>query len=393
GVYFSSRDVIDKLSIFGGVMVGVASQPAESIGGFFRPDRLLGLDRDAFMIVEHRGLPFIKRSWSPTVALEVYNLRRNVADGLSIEEFPCTSCLPDTVTTDIAYDIWEAGLFLRSKLSRRSLLEIGIGYSPYTVSTDNFYSRELKQQVSGSSSQYFRGTTFSTSYTFDYYQFSNDADIAPIGMKGYLRYQYQPSKLLEEYEIKDGSLLPVYKNSNNHSTELHLRYGFNAFSNQAFQARVRGFHYFKNPNDSFYADYIGGFLGMRSYPFFALGGSTTAFASFSWFTPIVKNITKQVGPYTIDKLYARFFFETGNGWKSPYDTGDKLKSGVGAELRLALNGYYLFPLKLFVSTAYGFDRFSLTLPDDFVTGTDNNRVTYGREFLFHFGLTFDFDLL
>ncbi|MDR9414988.1 MAG: hypothetical protein RI564_01800 [Gracilimonas sp.] len=393
GVYLSSRDVIDKLSFFGGLMVGVASQPANSIGGFFRPDRLFGLDRDAFLIIEHRGLPFIERSWSPTVALEIYNLRRNVADGLSIEEFPCTSCLPDTVTTDIAYDVWEAGLFFRSKLSRFSLLELGVMYSPYRVSTENFYSRELKQDIPGESSQYFRGTTLSASYTFEYYRYSNDADIAPLGLKGYARYQFQPSSLLEEYEVEDGTLSPVFKESKNHSAELHFRYGFQTIGDQAFQARMRGFHYFNDPDDSFFADYVGGFLGMRSYPFFALGGSTTGFASLSWFTPIVRDIGTQVGPYTLDKLFARFFFETGNGWRSPYDTGNDLKTGIGAEVRLALNGFYLFPLKFFVSTSYGFDRFTLTLPDDFITNSQSNQVTYGRELLFHFGLTFDFELL
>ena len=393
GIYFSSRDVIDKLSLFGGLMVGLASQPSESIGSFFLPDRLFGLDRDAFLIAEHRGLPFIERSWSPTVALEIYNLRRNVSDGLSIEEFPCTSCLPDTVNTDIAYDIWEAGLYFRSKLSRRSMLELGIAYSPYRVSTDDFYSRELQAQVSGSSSQYFRGTTYSASYTFDYYTYSNDADIAPLGLKGYARYQFQPSKLLEEYEIKDGALSPVFKKSNNHSSEIHMRYGFKTFGDQAFQARVRGFHYFNNPNDSFYSDYVGGFLGMRSYPYFALGGSTTGFASLSWFAPIFRNINKQAGPYTLDKVFARFFFETGNGWRSPYDTGNNLKSGIGAELRLAMNGYYLFPLKFFISGSYGFNEFTLTLPEDFITNSQSNKVSYGRQLLFHFGITFDFELL
>ncbi|MEQ9310870.1 MAG: hypothetical protein RLN90_15535 [Balneolaceae bacterium] len=402
GIYFASRDVTDKLSIFGGVMLGVASREAESIGGFFKPDRLFKLDRDVFFIAEYRGLPFIKKSWSPTVSLEIYNLHRNVKDGLSIEEFPCTSCTPDTTNVDIGYEVWEANLFLRSKLSRRSLLEFGLGYSPYRVQTDNFFSRELNALISGSSSEYYKGTTFSTAYTFDYYDFSTDGDIAPIGLKGYLRYQYQPSKLLEEYEIKDGSLIPIFKTAKNHSTELHVRYGFRTFGNQAFQARVRGFTYFSKPDDSFFTDYIGGFLGMRSYPFFAIGGNTTAFTSLSWFTPIFKNINKQVGPYTFDKLYARFFFETGNGWypneaavNNPnlLDSGKNLKSGIGAELRLASSGYYLFPLRFFVSAAYGFDRFTLTLPDDFVTGSQSNTVTYGRELLFHFGLTFDFELL
>ena len=394
GVYFASRDVLDRLSIFGGAMIGVGSLPAESIGGFFKPNRIFELDRDLFLIAEYRGLPFIKKSWSPTVSLELYNLRRNVKDGLQIEEFPCTSCAEkDTVSVDIAYQIWEANLFFRSKISRRSLLELGIGYSPYRVETDNFYSNELQAFITGSSSEYFKGTTLSAAYTVDYYEYTTDSDIAPIGLKGYLRYQYQPGKLLEEYDIKDGALVPIFKTSKNHSTELHVRYGFKLPSGQAFQARARGFAYFNNPNDSFYTDYIGGFLGMRSYPFFALGGDRTAFTSLSYFAPIFKNITKQVGPYTLDKLYARIFLEAGNAWNSPYGTNNSLKTGIGTELRLAMNGYYLFPLKLFVSASYGFNEFQLTLPDEFVTGSGNNTVTYGNEFLFHFGLTFDFELL
>lgn len=403
GVYFFNRDVIDKLSIFGGIMLGVASKPADDIGGFFAPSRLFSLDRDVFLQAEYRGLPFIKKSWSPTVAVEIFNLHRGVKDGLTIEEFPCTSCLPDTSKVDIDYEVWEASLFFRSKLSRRSLLELGISYSPYQVSTDNFYSRELQTLLSGTSSEYYKGTTLSAAYTFDYYMYTVDADIAPIGLKGYLRYQYQPSKLLEEYEIKDGNLIPIYKNSKNHSTELHVRYGFKTFNNQAFQARIRGFTFFNDPKDSFYTDYVGGFLGMRSYPFYAIAGNTTAFTSLSWFIPLFKNIHKQAGPYIFDKVYARFFFETGNGWflgsSSNSDTaqrlgtGNNLKKGIGAELRLASNGYYLFPLKFFVSATYGFDRFSVTLPDAFVTGTNSNHVTYGRELLFHFGLTFDFELL
>ncbi|MEO1021701.1 MAG: hypothetical protein AAFW89_04095, partial [Bacteroidota bacterium] len=401
GFYFASRDVTDRLSIFGGFLLGVASRPTETIGGFFAPNRLLDLDRDAFIIIEQRGLPFIKKSWSPTVSVELYNLRRNVADGLTIEEFPCTSCLPDTTTTDIAFDIWEADLFLRSKLSRRSLLELGLRYSPFRVSTENFFSRELNQLIAGSSSRYFIGTTLSAAYTFDYYMYSRDADIAPIGLRGYLRYQYQPSRLLDEFEIRDGALTPIYQSVRNHSAEMQVRYGFRLANDQAFQARVRGFSYFNNPGDFFFLDYVGGFLGMRSYPFFAIGGTTTGFASLSYFLPLYRNINKQVGPYSLDKLYARFFFETGNGWylndplpgeNDRLEIGNDLKSGIGTELRFSLNGYYLFPLRFFVSAAYGFNQFSLTLPEEFLTGSDSNNVTYGRELLFHFGLTFDFDL-
>lgn len=397
GIYFASRDVTDRLSVFGGALVGLGSEPARDIGDFFSPERLVDLDRDVFLIAEQRGLPFIKKSWSPTVGIEIFNLHRNVRNGLSIEEFPCTSCLPETSFTGISYEIWEASFFLRSKLSRRSLLELGIGYSPYRVSTDDFFSREFNQFVPGSTSEYYRATTLSASYTFNYYEFNRDVDIAPTGLKGYLRYQYQPSRLLDQFEVQDGedggTLVPVFESFKNNSVEAHVRYG-KKFNNQhTFQLRTRGFTYFKNPDNFFFLDYIGGFTGMRSYPFFALGGNRTAFANLSYFTPILKDINTQVGPYTFDKLYARFFLETGNGWGGALETGNQLKSGIGAEIRFATSGYYLFPLRFFISGAYGFSDFSVTLPNEFLTGSQSNRVTYGREFLFHFGLTFDFELL
>jgi hypothetical protein len=107
-------------------------------------------------------------------------------------------------------------------LSRRSLIEFGIGYSPYQVQTDNFFSKELETLISGSSSEYFKATTLSLAYTFNYYTYTVDADIAPLGLKGYLRYQYQPSQLLEEYEIKEGTLIPIFNKTKSQSKRIYL---------------------------------------------------------------------------------------------------------------------------------------------------------------------------
>jgi len=394
GFYFSSREVTSRLSIFGGALFGLGSRKTEGINDFFKPARLVDLDRDLFFSMEYQGLPFIKRYWSPTISVELYNLRRNVKNGLSIEEFPCTSCLPDTTSSDIAYGIWEADVYLRSKLGRGSLLELGIGYSPYRVSTEGFTSRELDQYVPGSTSQYFKGTTYSTAYDFDWDLPYRNSDIAPIGLKGYLKYAYQKSKLLDDYKIDNGILSPVYQSSKNHSFELNARYGFHLWGKQTGQVHSRFFSYLNNPGDYFYLDYIGGLTGMRSYPFFALGGNTTAFSELSYNVPLLTGINTQVNRYTLDKLYARFFVEAGNGWHGPLDIGNSIKTGAGAELRFAFNSYYLFPLKLFISGSYGFNQFDVKLPSEFITtGSESNRVQYGREFLIHFGLTFDFELL
>lgn len=391
GLYFASREMLDRLSIFGGAMIGFGSQSADGIGDFFQPSRLVDLDRDLFLIAEYRGLPFIKRSWSPTVSIELFNIRRNVANGLSIEEFPCTACLPDTTSIGIAYDVWQAQVSLMSKLNRFTLLELGWYHSPYRVSTNPFFSREFRQMVSGSSSRYFIGNTYTAALFYNLNIYHRHADISPRGLTASLRYSYQPSQLLEGYEIRGGTLIPVYNNYKVHTTELDTRLGFNLFGDRMFDMRSRFYSNFNATEEYFFLDYIGGLPGMRSYPFFALGGNTTWFSQLNYHQPLFEKIHHQAGRFTVDKLFARFFMETGNGWGGPLEVGNNLKSGIGAELRLSMNSYYLFPTRFFISGAYGLNRFDVSLPESFITTTGQSSVRFGGEMLFNFGLLFDFD--
>ena len=391
GFYMSSREVLERFTLFGGLLVAPASLEAETINDFMRPARLVDLDRDLFLIAEYTGLPFIKRHWSPTVQIALYNLRRNVKGGLQLEEFPCTACLPDTTSVDIAYDVWQAEINLFSKLNRFSLVEVGYHYTPYRVSTKPFFSQEFKQVLAGSTSRYFIGSTLTAAYVLDANLPWRHGDIAPLGFKGHLRYRYQPGRLLDSYEIRDGTLIPVYNNFKNHSVELDARLGFLALGLRNFMLRTRFFTYFSSPDEYFFLDYIGGFDGMRSYPFFALGGNTTAFSQLSYFFPLWTGINRQAGQFTLDKMFMRFFFETGNGWGGPLGIDNRLKKGLGAELRVSVNSFYLFPTRIFVSGAYGLDSYDLRIPEGFVSAAGRERVRFGRELMINFGVLFDFD--
>lgn len=390
GFYLSSRDVLERLSFFGGFMIGPGSREISGLSNFFKPSRVVNLDRDAFLNIEYAGLPFIKRRWSPTIDISIFNLRRNVQDGLEIEDFACTACLPDSTTTDIAYDIFQVELSLLSKLNRFSLVELGFHLSPYRVSTEPFFSSEFQEQIPGSTTRYFIGKTLTAAYHVKMETPYRHSDIAPLGFRGHMRYSYQPSKLLDSYDISDGNLISVYENYKSHSIELYSQMGFNQLG-QNLMVRSRFFSYISPPDDTFYLDYIGGFPAMRSYPFFALGGMTTAYTQISWFLPLVTGIEKQYGRLTPQKIFLRLFAEAGNGWGNELDIGNNIKSGIGAEFRFSLNSYYLFPTRFYVSGAYGFNKFDLTLPEDFIGVDDNKQVSYGGEMLINFGLLFDFD--
>ncbi|MDR9387696.1 MAG: hypothetical protein RI513_01680 [Balneolaceae bacterium] len=398
GTYVASRDVLGQTTLFGGLAIGPGSTDAGSISDGLSPSNLLAMDRDLFFSMEFRGLPFIKKRWSPTVTAELFNVVRNVKGGLSIEEFPCTSCLPQTTNADIRYSAWEASLTFRSKLNRYSFLESGIAYSPYRVTSDGFVSKELKQFIPEQSSEYFRGVSMFAGGVVELLEPNRHNDIAMQGIKARVRYAYQPSKLLENYDIEDGALSPNYAVSKNHSLELKSYLGHrwtDVLGNRPLYTllKTRGFAYFNNPTDSFYHDYIGGYSGIRSYPFFALGGMQSATLQASVSTPLLTGIHKQIGPVTLDKVFLKASYEAGKVWNSTSVADESLKHGVEVELRTALNHYYLFPLKFFVSGAYGLNRFNVNLSEDFVTPDGIRSVEYGQEWLFYLGFTFDFDPL
>jgi hypothetical protein len=390
GFYLSSREVIERFTMFGGALIGFGSRDAEGVNDFFNPGRLVDLDRDLFLIMEYAGLPFIKRHWSPTISIGLYNLRRNVENGIQLEEFPCTACLPDSTNINIAYDIWQAEINLYSKINRYSLVELGFWHSPYRVSTEQFFSREFRQVVSGSTSRYFIGNTYTAAYVLHADEPWRHSDIAPVGLKAHLRYSFQPSRLLDRYEIRDGTLIPVYNTFSNHSVEFSSRIGIRTM-NENFEFRGRFFTYFGAPDEFFFLDYIGGLTGMRSYPFFGIGGNTTAFAQLSYHMPVLTGINRQYGRLLLDKVFTRFFIETGNGWGGPLGIGNNLKTGIGAEIRVALQTSYLFPSRFFISGAYGLDTYGLQVPEGFITADGRQSISFGRELLINFGLLFDFD--
>ena len=389
GAYVSSREVLEGVSLFGGMLVGPGS--GQSGGAFLAPSNLLALERDVFLQFEYRkGFGFLPRRWSPQVALEVYNIQRRVERGLVIEEFPCTACLPDSTATDLTYGLWEGNVFLRSKLNRFLVTEIGYRYSPYRVNTDQFYSRELKQTVPGSSSRYFIGRSLLWNTYFEAWRSHRESDLMPVGLSATLNYERELGRLLDRFEIRGGQLLPVYSNVALNRLTLDARAGFR-LPGQIRQAahgmaiRFRVSTAFGKRAATFYNDYIGGLSGVRGYPFYGLGGTETFWLQTSWILPVLPHIGRQIGPVYFDKVFARLYSDL--AMVGPDNTG--IRKDAGLELRVKMGSYYLLPTALFASATYGLDKYDLMLDDAFVA--DARRVQYGGEVLWHFGVLFGFD--
>ena len=364
GVLMSSREVLEGLNVFAGVLVGPASRGASSVGDFFAPSRLLRLERDVFLQFDYsKGLSFIPKRWSPQLSLEIFNIRRNVDNGLSIEEFPCTACFPDTTLADLSYNLWEVGLKARSKVNRFLLIEAGYRYSPYSVTTERFFSKESDQFIDPFTSKYFIGTGASLKGIFEWIAPHRHSDVVPVGLRAELAYDREVGRLLERFDIEDGRLEPIYERHRFHRVSFDTKIGlmlpgkvFNAPHGIGFRARVSTI--LGKEVDDFFDDYVGGLAGARGYPFYAMGGNETLWLQGSYLFPLLPKIEKQVMFTYVDKLYARVFADAATAWSGPLTSPGALRKDVGAELRLGLGSFYLLPTAIFMSATYGLDSFS-----------------------------------
>ena len=398
GLYFTSREVLEEIALLGGLIVGPGSRSTDGLGDFLAPSNLLKLERDAFLLIDYRrGFGFLPKRWSPQVSIELYNIRRNVENGLSIEEFPCTACYPETTLVDLSYALWEGGVYARSKVDRALLLEAGYRYSPYRVITERFFSREEGRFVSGSAFRYFIGRTFTAGAYFRSENPHRHSDVLPEKLQAEIRYELESGRLLDRFEVESGVLAPYYERDRLHRLTVEAQFGVRLPGSSLRRShglglRLRGSTILGSPRDEFYDDYVGGLRGARGYPFYALGGNETLWAQAAYHFPILPDVSKQVLFAYVDKLYGRVYVDAVMAWSGGWPGAGAIRRDVGLELRLGLGSFYLVPTALFASATYGLDRFDRDLDEGFLTPDGRPFVRYGQDVLWHFGVLFDFDL-
>ncbi len=397
GMYASTREIKTGLSFFGGLLVGPGSTDASTPGDFLSPSNLLDLERDGFLQIDYsRGLPGISGRWNPHISVQVFNIRRQVEDGLDIEEFPCTACYPESTFGDLTYNLWEVNLWARSKLNRTMLAEAGYRYSPYRVKTNSFFSKELSQTVPSSSSRYFIGRAWTARFAFEGFHPHINSDVVPDGVRAELEFDTENGRLLEAFDISDGVLQPVYESNRVNRVTFMARGGLrlpgmDGPGTHGLGFRMRASTILGGEKDDFYHDYVGGLTGARGYPFYALGGNETWWAGLSYVFPLMPRIGKSAQFLYLDKVYGRVYADAAMAWTGDWPGFSEMRKDVGAEIRVALGSFYILPTALFVSATYGLDDFDFQLDEGFVTPSGDQTVRYGKEWQWHVGLLFGFD--
>jgi Tol biopolymer transport system component len=366
GFYFTSSDVLDRLSLFGGAVINRQ------------------MERDLFGIVEYRGaVPiFYQLGLAPAVSIEIYNISRQTT--ATIPWFTDKEYL---LHTDVVYNLLEFDFGIRQNIFEdRTKLSLRYSLSRYNADIGAFYVPGVGDSP-GFRNLYLVGNVFSAELTHDGIVPNLDRDINPIGRTVTLRYAYEFNKFNPEgnFNIENGVLVPQYtKPTFNRMELLWNEHVSLPFDKHTLTLSLRGASTMGKQVDDFFDFYGGGFIGMRGYPFYGLGGNNLAVVGAAYRFPIAGKMNFRFLQFFFTKLYGSVFADYGDAWTGTAPDIGTWKKDAGFELRLESFSFYQYPTRIFFSGAYGFDHFNRTF--------NNEEVSYGKEWRFYLGVLFDFEM-
>jgi hypothetical protein len=98
--------------------------------------------------------------------------------------------------------------------------------------------------------------------------------------------------------------------------------------------------------------------------------------------PIVRRAALKLWPFSLNRIYGGVFADVGDAWRGDFDA-DRLKTDVGAGVRLQLHSFYSYPTAVAFDAAYGLNRFSVSEAGQVPT-------EYGKEWRFYLTVLFQF---
>jgi hypothetical protein len=371
GVYVASSDMLNRYALFAGGSINTR------------------LERDLFLTFVFRNkLPLLySLGLKPELSLELFSISRkadvDILFGVDNTTDPPT--YDSKINTDVTYNLFEVDIAAKHKIfNPLHNLELRFIYSQYSAAIGSFVFPNTATLYPSSSDDYFIGRNIQLTYSFESLYPTVDRDINPVGLQIEAKYNYESNKYNpeSEYEVEDGVLIPVYRNYNFHKVEFNISNYFQTFDEHTLSAKLRFASILGPKVPDFFDFYLGGLIGMKGYPFYAVSGNELGWLNLTYRLPLLKNIDARLGHLYIDKIYLSVHGDFGNAWNGDIPKLSQFKKGAGAEVRLKMISFYVFPTSLFFNASYSFDKFSKTVNDEI--------VTYGKEWRFYGGILFDF---
>ncbi len=291
------------------------------------------------------------------------------------------------VPTDVTYNLFEVDVVANHRIfSREQNLELRFIFSQYSASLGSFLLPNDNGLYPTTNDTYLIGRNFQLKYSLDALVPYVDDEINPIGVQLNVQYNYEFNEFNNEgaYVVENGFLEPKYNHFNFHRLELNSKIHFPLWGHHTLTLGLRGGTILGPAVPDFFDFYLGGLIGMKAYPFYAISGNELTWINLTYRFPLFRNIDARAGHLYLDKIYFSVYGDLGNAWTGDFPSLNTFKKGAGAEVRIQMNSYYLFPTDIFFNAAYGFDKFNRIV--------NNETLTYGKEWRFYGGILFGFDI-
>lgn len=372
GVYVASSDILNRYSLFGSASINRK------------------LERDLFLQFAYRDkLPLLySLGLRPEIGFELYSISRgtNIDIKFGIDSTYIPPRIDYKVPAEVFYSLFEFNIVAKHKIfSDATVLEGRFIFSQYSSELGSFIIPESSNTLYPTSSdKYYIGRGLQLKISHEQIIPTIDSDINPVGRRVEIKFDYEFNSFNNEnnYVVVDEILKPLYNDFKFPKLELNWKEFIPLGRDHTLNAQMRAGAIFGPQVPDFFDFYLGGLIGMKSYPFYSVSGNEVGWINLTYRFPLFKNIDTRLGHLYLDKIYFSVYADYGNAWNGAFPKMKDFKKGIGGELRIKLNSFYIFPTSLFFNAAYAFDEFSKTVRGEV--------INYGKEWNFYGGILFDF---
>ena len=351
GFYFSSSEVINRLSLFGGASLNKLN------------------DVDLFFIFD------FKRFY-PTIFFETYYLTRNTSDKSMYQG---------------AYPIKDDIKFRLVQL--RSGLKLPIYGSSFELAlTRQWYRAFIQEEVmtneygrleAGAAYDYFRGWSITSAWSLDMRKRTLDKTINPSsGFTINASIDLEKNNFIEGLNLSDsGTLLEDFKSNDLGRIQIGGTYHYELpwMRRWTFSLKAHGGWVTNDDVDSFFHFYLGGMPGLKGYPFYSIQGTKSAMLDMTFRIPMFQERHYKFKWMILQNSTLGAVMQIGDAW-----TKDdiSLKKSLGIQWRL--NGFSFFNFPTAIEAEYHHPL------NEFKREINEETIQYGKNGRTYVKILFDF---
>ena len=351
GLYFYSNEIINRLSVFGGASLNKVN------------------DVDLFFI-------FNFKRFFPSLFFETFYLTRNTTD--------------NTIYKGV-YKIEDDIKFRMIQFRLGGTIPL-FGTSLELSGTRQWYRAFINQNLpsegieAGAAYDYYRGWIFSADWKMDMVKRRLDKSINPSkGFKLWTKIDLERNDFIEGLNLSEsGTLTEEFKDFNIGRFQMGGSYHYELPWKAQWTISLTGQGGFLSNDsvDSFFHFYLGGFPGLKGYPFYSIHGTKSAMIDATFRMPLFSERHIQQKWIILQNSTMGVVFQFGDAWVSDYS----LKKSMGIQWRINGYSFYNFPTAIELEYHHPFDKFSRTIS----TGDTDQLIQYGQEGRYYAKILFDF---